>query len=1493
MSRTQIVNGNDLILLKDEMLKDGGLKEILEGRAKKLEIKEDVSKLSSDDVERVLRSSISEIENYRNKENVQLSSNLLGDWKRAKQYLGKQAFAQENRKPQEISASLIPIKGISKRMIEELSDCRIFDVVSLLTRCKTKRQRDNIAVKLGISVDYINTWVKQADLWRIDGMTTDLAYLLAQAGVRSIQDLARLDAEKTFAILKSLQKTQPDFILCDLDTLKSIVEVAQGAVALVAKKDDAGECNPYGFEDDAPEHLYADESQSGDGSAEGVGQSLNLDEDLFELDCVLPLPRLVSGKVRLKSAEDDGEGIAFAGVKVEIDGVVSPAEDKTEAAENPNCITDATGKFVIALPERYSFKETVKIIISNAHGRQEFIKISTELINSMIESNMVSLVQEVLSKWKIEHLVTDEETLRSSLENIVDEKKDGLVVFYQNTDFPVETICQSLKDLAMYVSDGNSFRKGIQEIFDEILKKATLEARLEGVDSSKGDDGFVVVREVFFEKEEKVAKALPSVKLMGDDEHPVMLSSDTAPSRMFSYSMLQRLIEPDLSIGERSSLKKPVDVDGFKTSLYSDPDKLPQMSSLGLGYQLNMHQAWVPDGFALGDLLYSLILAPGEEQRLVVRENTQSYEISDTAEGMDSVNESYQNSQTDDTSAAYEYGVQQMMEAGSSYKAQSSSWGIGASASGGYGGFFGLGISGSYSKTKSSGSSNAHQNNSQNEASSAAQRFQQCIKTASNRISQAKRVSVSSATSEQTDSVATKIIANHNHSHAMTIQYWEVMRRYRLETAVDSVDLVLFVPLKMIKFLGDEKNLIFPEEDMSTFNKARFKKRYSVLLKHANTLERALPYKYRSGLRLIQSYAACPKWKFEAAESGEKNLVLTFYGNILSFDDLTATIVLKNGKGSVAGDVDYQRPEISSRYETKDALKDGIRRCRNSSGNVSVKCTFSLPQNVSAEEIASINIGYSCESLNYTLYKNFDNLSAAEREAWTNYQDKQWDFAKDDNKSSRDLSRMAHYMEALPESFRNPNVYLSSSSLAALGRPSIRGLDLTLDGKHLQTALSSSTLSRNTRISVYSDEKTLKRSEFQKMEETLHHVVTGTLRYSQAIWSALSSDERAMMLDKYTVQMNFTKLEKMADGGNGTKTNVFGDNGDGIPLLNCVNIRKLLGFYGNCMLLPFTFPEELAEQLGRSAADIQEQLYRFHTNSFRAPTTVISLPTKGMIGEAVLGQTNVSEVIDLTRFWNWQDSPIDKMEIDSSYLNGTDYLAGKTTKDISALGLQGVTPTTPVTAADLVSALVNKQTPKFDNITGLDQLKDIVNGVTTASATGRDNIINKTSEMASAALTAGLDQKKAEISAQKEIELAKLKNGSSSSSGDGSDGGSEASSPESKKKTDSDGGEVDGHADDVADNDVDDVVDDDVIGNDVDDDILAVEDEETESGYENLDVAQNPEDEKMKWIVDEVISVFRQHPEYSLSQLMNGLGYKNLSEEEVVKLANECKDKLN
>ena len=46
--------------------------------------------------------------------------------------------------------------------------------------------------------------------------------------------------------------------------------------------------------------------------------------------------------------------------------------------------------------------------------------------------------------------------------------------------------------------------------------------------------------------------------------------------------------------------------------------------TLGLGYVVQLAQRWAPAGLSLGDLVYSLPLAPGEQQRVAVFEQRQA-----------------------------------------------------------------------------------------------------------------------------------------------------------------------------------------------------------------------------------------------------------------------------------------------------------------------------------------------------------------------------------------------------------------------------------------------------------------------------------------------------------------------------------------------------------------------------------------------------------------------------------------------------------------------------------------------------------------------------------------------------------------------------------------------------------------------------------------------------------------------------------------------------
>lgn len=1313
--------------------------------------------------------------------------------------------------------SLLPVVGISRKMQAKLlSQCNIYDARGILVKCATKVQRESIAEKVNTSEKLVYSWLKQVNLWQLNGMTSDMAYLLVQAGVRDIGDLAKVDVNKIKPIIDALVACQVDFIPVSDDVLTNLIneagkyagnsssysddEVAE-AMELVEQILDSTKFQEdfYGLQlnhnftagdiyenflpkirerivernkklsveiehtDPAPEHIFREGEKSFFSPIQqGLSDIKNSLKDLLEIGFVLPLPRVLRGNVYQASSHRP-----CVGFDIELIGVVSATSNKDESDKNPCTITDGDGNFVIILPERYSFKEEVRLIIKDKVSKksEEHCLTVSDIISSADKqfdqfmkendnqidnawSNRRDAFNASMEKAKNNAYLAFKKDYRDKHEGYSEE--DCMNVFKAEYD-------SYIKDFEKYLNSYREYYKydyGYNLFLNKgNLLEATVTSRSFGKNGEE-ETGIAFKGDM---TERDLTKAMPKVKLMGnEDGNVIYLSTDTTPSKTYKYSMLQRLVEPKIYPpgSTRTDIKAPVSFEEMKKGLYTDPHNYPQMGSLGVGYVLNMHQAWVPDGFALGSLLYSLVLAPGEEQRLVVRENKLSYELSDSGEATDSDSESYSMQQNDDSDAAYSYALAQMSRGNSAseYKTEATTHGWSVGISGGYGGMIGgsAGYSGSKSTSKGSASSSAQQSNSHSEVSNTAQSFQHAIQSAANKISNAKRLSISTATSTQTDSVATKIIANHNHSHAMTVQYWEVNRRYRLETAIDSVDLVLFVPMQLIRFLPQDQNLYLNLQDNSNraeFDKNFFYQRYRVLFDNYDSLYYQLPYKYRSGLSLMKKYWTTPMWQLETDENSLNELTFRFSLKTLPIDKFNVKLVLKNGKGTYTqlvtptSGTSYNKfiEDLDDSYITTRELEEGIKTYRATQQKQTLSCKFSLLNGVTTDDISYITIEYAADNLNVNLrFTDLDpedsdkgemkgmhseeyyvnkGFNQAVAKAILKMADAYWDYIKNDKGSAGDYREYLHFRQAVPECLSNypfkKNVSFSACRLYSIDDIQIDGISLqgSTGSASITVAPTSGELNRNIRIGVSTSTKVLHLGEVQRIEDTYTHICTNALRYSQALWSTMTPDERAMLLEQYLVDVS--KLDTTPD-----------DHTD-IPLLNCIDVKTVLGFYGNCMLFPFTFPQALVDDLGVTAAEIQNSLYSFHTNSFRAPTTTISLPTDGMVGEAVLGETNVSEKIDITRFWNWKDSEIDHMDIDSSYLNGTDYLAGKSTKDITALNMNGATAATPVTVPDLVSALVSKQTPTFDNITGLEQTASILNKATESTANGRDKAMEQ------------------------------------------------------------------------------------------------------------------------------------------------------------------------
>ena len=1404
-------------------------------------------------------------------------------------------------KHQKVSTSVIPIKGISKVTQLKLKDLGIYDIAGLLSKGKTQEKRNRLAYDLDVDVKLVNVWVKQANLWRVDGMTTDVAYLLVQIGVRNPEDLSKVDEEKAYPIMERLVLAQPDFYLIDKAKFVNLIKAAegvelhscadQGTFAAALRKAMQGQTTalteaqiielfrnskhiaPTALTietgDEEPTYLFKDGYIPLEYRTNGTIIREGL-EFLENVPWALPLPYAISGRIFGEELRNPGYfKSGYPNLLVEISGIISSTTDKNDKEKTPSAYTDGNGKFRIILPEKLNLQEGILITVSDGSCKQKFLKSASDIINAVPQQEILNLFYQLKAIWDILHykdtltvqkdmlvhdkslitsLITEIEIRKTNnhdsfptnkdrqdwadlkerlsgiekkladIEEIKYENEENLVTTYSNIQSDIVNKYNALrlstqpftnnleKILQHLVASGNQYEAELQKYVPKLDSKGKPVMLSDGeTPELEPIRELVIIDDVFRGITTGLARVFPSVKLLGEGDTAIHLPTDTAPSRVFTYGMLQRLVEPILGpVGvTRRKLEKPVDVMFFKSQLYTSPENYPQMSSLGIGYVLNMHQAWVPDGFALGSLLYSVVLAPGEEQRLVVRENKQRYAITDEASGVDTDSQTYDLSQVDDTTAAYNFAMSQMSKANSSYNynahadssADSSS---SSSKSSGFklGGLLSLSAkvtnnsstsssSNSSSNTNGGGSASSNQSNAHNEASNTAQSFQHKIKSAADRISQAKRISVRTATSEESESVATKIIANHNHSHAMTIQYWEVMRRFRLETCIDGIDLVLFVPLKLIKFIPDGNYT----PNLTNFDITKFNRRYDVLLKYADNLMYALPPKYCTGLNLIKKYAALPNWIFEKTIAGARQLVIRFNCDLLTCDDLTASLVLKNRKGTIAGNVEYTRRKLSANHVSRSSLYAEIRDIRNGkelkvwecnpnygqetkvpvldkdgkekkdgNGNPitttkidniafientvkrEVKCTFMVPNTFTDDDLSHITLNYSCEGLEYNLYQdpNYITQKQSIMNLLTPFNSSfGFDFLfGSKNRRTSDL----------PESYRNPLVKMSSKEVINLGAPIISNVTIETPKfekmeykmKHgfegVNLMLSSSSLTSSVVITLTNSTPVLRYAELQTMEETIHHIASETLHYSQAIWASFSDDELAMMLEQYTIDMDFGEIKNIRDPFDttdepSTDEPLCEDKID-IPLLNCANVKKVLGFYGNCILLPFTYPQELARKLKKTSAEVQDSLYRYHTHCFRAPSTVISLPTDGMIGEAVLSETNVSEKIDLTRFWNWQDSPIDKMTITPEYLNNRDYLDGKSTKDITALGVQGADAATPVTVPDLIKALVEKKTPEFENITGLEQLKDVLNTGTTSAAEGRKQVMDLSKDMA-------------------------------------------------------------------------------------------------------------------------------------------------------------------
>lgn len=663
------------------------------------------------------------------------------------------------------------------------------------------------------------------------------------------------------------------------------------------------------------------------------------------------------------------------------------------------------------------------------------------------------------------------------------------------------------------------------------------------------------------------------------------------------------------AFAERTPVTHPLDVTRLRRTLANAPETLPMAGTLGLGYTLCFDHVWEPAGFSLGNLVYSLALAPGEQQVVAVLDHAQSLRAADrqslTVEERTALD-------AFDHSSAGELFHATLEESARSH----SDWWSDSSSGGGGGGINLLGFltfGGGGSSASSSGGENATTSHSRDFASSAVDTFHNELHRRASAARSTERVSVRAVQARDREVLTTKTVENHNRAHALTMQYWEVIRHFRVTTTPSDVQLVAFVPLLPIPWLPAGHDELLPDYGNDptdpVFTRDGLLDRYASLVRHADLLERLLPPRLRRGLTALRRLVGTPEMKLEVTNAGLSQLSVSLTGTFLPFDELEVVLVDRHHRvvaratmTPVGNEPDWAVLPDGAALEAQFhaagdrasllAVLSAVRERSTAFATRSAVAT--LAAGVHAADLARIEVHYTARSFSHTrTTPNLDTLIDALPDGIVD-----WD-------------------ALLPKGFTIPG----STLVAELGGPFVGELHASLGATHLvdQTALDRRLIGSVPWPTLPID-RDLLLTELAQIEAVLLHVRTEPMRYTRAVWAALTVEETTLLLEPYTVGF---------PGGNGA--------GDEVPLLECVD-RKRLGFNGNCLVVPFRIPERLAAEVGFTTRDVQDALLAFHLDTFRLRTSTVALPTHGVLGEAVLGACSSAERIDLTRFWNWKDA---------------------------------------------------------------------------------------------------------------------------------------------------------------------------------------------------------------------------------------------------------------
>ncbi len=675
------------------------------------------------------------------------------------------------------------------------------------------------------------------------------------------------------------------------------------------------------------------------------------------------------------------------------------------------------------------------------------------------------------------------------------------------------------------------------------------------------------------------------------------------------------------------------------------------------GALLTFSQSWFTQGLTLGQLLHSTALAPGESTRMAMVDWTRRT----SASAGESIDESDRLSNTQMHTRALTEVTAATSSEFQSGESSSTADSTTTQKGGGFGleiGPLALGGSGSTSTTTTDVVSSSSSFGQRDIAANYAQQIND--RTQQNASSsRSRRASIVREVSQsEHEAISTRVVTNYNHMHALSVQYYEVVQAFRTTTQLERTERCVFVPVRLLDFSSLE-----------------LVERWRVEL-GAAALSPAI------GRALAELGTVCVvSVRPRSSLIDRAHLLTTVFAGV-QFMAMAAPAAA--GKASADETPNSPAPEPSTPDPYIKPSSSRIIRLAQAGwqldqldriGQMAGRLIVPTRTNTTYLSDDALLLGVALRSGQASGF-------AVERRDGTSV-------ALADITSTRASTTAP---TAITEVASISVVHAGTARLATslTLHLSLFGTVVTLDVPiELAAGGSGSGWQECVRIELPSGTRDL-----------LDHLQANVLHYTQAVMRRLDGPSIATILARYSFR--------------------------GLPLAQLVDQRPV-AITSNMLVFRMNLPAtEDAENpvdphLAEDMAAWQAFLERTGLDRPVPKTEIVPLPSGGVFAEAVLGRFNAAEKLDMTRFWNWQDSPIPFVasEIAPVQAGSRSLPEELTPGQLSAPVVSIQNPVAlpdPTGLAAVVAAIQNGGA--FRDMSGLAQSAAIAQAAQTASAAG-------------------------------------------------------------------------------------------------------------------------------------------------------------------------------